>query len=212
MRPTCWIVLHAANTVVAAIMWIAVLSIVFTQLHKERQEKTRNSSLSIEQALTASLAAATFMLFSISHGYASVRALASQIRNPLLLRSSVSQIICLVYNALTLLVIYFVLIDSEEYSPVGEAYYALQWLVVLASGSSTVFVLEQFSHPQLIYCCDNEVSRSKLRARAGDSSNAQQETPLAQTSARGKKVLVAEISDCSEEDFCSLDMPVRANE
>ena len=194
--------MHAVNTVFAALVWLAVLSIVYTELHKEKVEMSRNSYLTIEQALTGTLSAAVFMLFRISHGYASVRAMANQIQNPLLLRSSVSQIICLVYAITSLLLLYFVLLDSVDESPVGQAQFALQWLVLFISASNVVFVLEQFSHPQLIYCCDNDTSRQKLKMRFKGAKKGQEHGEGVALKAMDDNE-VTEIEDCSDDGGAS---------
>jgi len=203
MRVTCWIVLHAANTVNVFILWITVLAIAFAQLHYEVDEESRSSYIAVQQALTSAVSASVYALFRISHGYANLRALMHQIKNPLLMRSGVSQFVCLVYSITSTINFFFVLLGAETNDSSTEAQFALQWLVLVISVCNLLFVVEQFSHPQLIYCCDNDESRAKLRLRSADIGKAQRKlsgTSMEQTSSMDT-VLVEEVEDCSEEEL-----------
>lgn len=207
MRVTCWIVLHAANTVLVFVLWIAVLSIAFAQLHYEVDEESRSSYVAVQQALTSAVSASVYALFRISHGYANLRALMHQIKNPFLMRSGVSQFVCLVYSATSTINFFFVLLGAETDEPTTEAHFALQWLVLVISVCNLLFVIEQFSHPQLIYCCDNDESRAKLRLRSADIGKAHRKdsgTSMAQRSALQTR-LVEEVEDCSEQDLSSTE-------
>lgn len=187
-------------------LWIAVLSIVYTQLHREKLQEARNSFLTIEQTLTGTVTACIFMLFRISHGYASVRALMNQIRNPLLLRSNVSQFVCLLYYLCSLMMCYYVLLASAEESSSSQAHFALEWIMLVISVCNMLFVLEQFSHPQLVYCCDNDASKEKLRMRGKDAkADAENERTVL---APRPSTIITEIEDCEEEsgDLHSLDV------
>jgi len=197
MRATCWIVVHFINTILTLGLWIAALVILSAEVHFAEQYDREMSYASVEATLTSSMAAVFFLLHRMAHGYASLRAVLGQVNNPLMLRSASSQILAGVYFVISVVAVYFILLShgSLELRKQTQAGFALQWVGLLILVCNYVLAAEQFSHPQLLYCCDNAESRTRRRLQTSG-------TPMRPV---GRASLIEEVQDV-DEDMVSLDM------
>lgn len=181
MRNECWALLHTINRVVLLCLWVAIVYITQIELRFEMEIHERTSYKTIEQMLATVVANVLFIALAVAHGCTNRRALCGQHRNPLMLRSGASQIIAVVYFCVSLIVLYFVLLNhadlAEEVNNSVPACAALQIMALLVVGLNHLVVCEQFSHPQLIYACDNDDSRERRRLQAS-SDGTEQSRPL----------------------------------
>lgn len=159
--------MHISNTLLALALWVVAYVIVFTELNKEIDREAKVSYKILEETLSTAAAGAFFVAFRIAHGFTSFSAVFGQLRNPLMLRSSISQCIFVMYFLASTFAIYCMLLNHADfdYNPDQEAKYALQWIALVLMISNCVFAIEQFSHPELIYCCD--ARGSELRRKCG---------------------------------------------
>jgi len=197
MHKSCWIVTHAINTVLTLGIWIAAVTLVWSEAHFDEEYHRRANYKTLEQALCTSAAAVLFVAFRVAHGWGSVLAITGQVRNPLMLRSAESQILCALYMLVSAAAAFFTLVNHAAIDTANAplACAALQWIALFLLVGNNLFLVEQFSHPQLLYCCETTQSRDARRCdvRAGGGEFGRR--------LPAESVPLEEIDDVQQEDY-----------
>lgn len=156
MRIACWAIIHTVNSVCAILLWLAVFVLVVLQYVDQKNTHARISSMAIEEMIFVSVTSVFFLLFRFVQGTFSLRSLLGQARNPLMHRSSTTQILCVVYSISSMASLYFILVANADQDADLVGSVPLQLSAVALGICSFVFIVEQFSHPQLIDCFNGE--------------------------------------------------------
>ena len=165
MREGAWVLCHFCNTLVVMILWVFAVTLAALEYEYEKTYHNHTSYKTIEELILALVSVVLFLTFRVAHGYTTYRSLERNLRNPLMDRSSVSQIVCALYTATSACTLYFVLLNHSDVETVGspDVCSALQLITFAIVILNNIFVAEQFSHPYLVYCCDSAVSRERRK-------------------------------------------------